>query len=68
METLIPVLGTLAGIIIPLSVFIWLYYEEKSKREAIIEISRNLDDRSKVKKSLNIFEERKAEPIDYRRL
>jgi hypothetical protein len=67
METLIPILGILAGIIIPVSVFIWQYYEEKGKREAIIEISRHLDDPSKADKLLNIFEERKAEPIDYRR-
>ena len=67
METLIPILGILAGILIPVSVFISQYYEEKGKREAIIEISRNLDDHSKAGKLLNIFEERKAEPIDYRR-
>ena len=67
MELLIPILGILAGIIIPISVFIWLYHEEKGKREAIIEISRNLDDHSKVEKLLSIFEERKSEPIDYRR-
>lgn len=60
-------LGILAGIIIPVSVFIWQCHEEKGKKEAIIEISRNLDDHSKVEKLLSIFEERKAEPIDYRR-
>ena len=36
---LVPVLGVLAGIIIPLSVFIWLYYEGKGKRETIRELS-----------------------------
>ena len=67
MEILIPIFGILSGIAIPISVFIWLYYENKGKREAIIEISKNLDDQSKVEELINIFEERKKEPIDYRR-
>tara|TARA_B100001173_G_scaffold53561_1_gene44279 strand:- start:249 stop:638 length:390 start_codon:yes stop_codon:yes gene_type:complete len=67
MEILIPILGILSGIAIPIAVFIWLYYENKGKREAIIEISKNLDDQSKVEELINIFEERKKEPIDYRR-
>ena len=64
---LVPVLGVLAGIIIPLSVFIWLYYEGKGKRETIWEIAKNMDDPSKLEDLLGIFEERKKEPIDYRR-
>ena len=64
---MIPILGISAGIIIPLAVFIWLYYEEKGKRAAVIEISKNLDDPSKVEKLLAIFDERKKQPIDYRR-
>jgi len=64
---LVPVLGVLAGIIIPLSVFIWLYYEGKGKRETIREIAKNMDDPSKLEDLLEIFEERKKEPIDYRR-
>ena len=67
MEILIPIFGILSGITIPIAVFIWLYYENKGKREAIIEISKNLDDQSKVEELINIFEERKKEPIDYRR-
>ena len=63
----IPILGISAGIIIPLAVFIWQYYEEKGKRAAVIEISKNLDDPSKVEKLLAIFDERKKQPIDYRR-
>ena len=62
---LIPILGVLTGIIVPIAVFIWLYYEGKGKREAVLEISKNLDDPKK--ELLNIFEERKKEPIDYRR-
>ena len=64
---LVPVLGVLAGIIIPLSVFIWLYYEGKGKRETIREIAKNMDDPSKLEDLLGIFEVRKKEPIDYRR-
>ena len=64
---LIPILGILAGIIIPISVFVWLYYDSKNKQKTILEISKNLDDPSKVEELLKIFEERKKEPIDFRR-
>ena len=67
MTTLIPILGILAGIIIPVSVFIWLYYEGKGKRETVLEIAKHMDDPSKVEELLGIFDERKKEPIDYRR-
>ena len=64
---IIPILGILAGIIIPISVFIWQYYDAKGKRETVLEISKHLDDPSKLEELLNIFDERKKEPIDYRR-
>tara|TARA_B100001245_G_scaffold86843_1_gene62644 strand:+ start:179 stop:568 length:390 start_codon:yes stop_codon:yes gene_type:complete len=67
MTTLIPILGILSGIIIPVSVFIWLYYEGKGKRETALEIAKHMDDPSKVEELLGIFDERKKEPIDYRR-
>ena len=67
MTDLIPILGILAGIIIPVSVFIWLYYEGKGKRETTLEIAKHLNDPSKVGELLSIFDERKKEPIDYRR-
>ena len=66
-SNIIPILGMLTGIIIPLSVFIWLYYENKGKRETVLEISKNLNDPVKLEELLKIFEERKKEPIDYRR-
>ena len=66
-EILIPIFGMLTGIIIPVSVFIWLYKDAKGKRETILEISKNLEDPSKVDELLKIFEERKKEPIDFRR-
>ena len=64
---IIPVIGGLAGIIVPVAVFIWLYHEEKGKREAIIEIAKHLDDPAKVEQLLGLFDERKKAPIDYRR-
>ena len=67
MTTLIPILGILTGIIIPVSVFIWLYYEGKGQRETALEIAKHMDDPSKVEELLGIFDERKKEPIDYRR-
>ena len=66
-NTIIPVLGILTGIIIPVAVFIWLYYEGKGKRETVLEISKHLDDPAKLEELLKIFEERKKEPLDYRR-
>ena len=67
MEVLIPILGILTGIIIPVSVFIWLYHEGKGKRETVLEIAKIIDDPSKVEELLGILDERKKEPIDYRR-
>lgn len=64
---IIPIFGMLTGIIIPVAAFIYVYYEGKGKRETVLEISKNLDDPSKVEELLKIFEERKKEPIDYRR-
>ena len=64
---IIPILGIIAGIIIPISVFIWQYYDQKRKREAIIEIVKHLNNPSKLEELLTIFDERKKEPIDYRR-
>ena len=64
---LIPIFGILTGMVVPVAVFIWLYYEGKGKRETILEISKQLDDPSKLQELLRIFDERKKEPIDYRR-
>ena len=57
----------LTGLVAPIAVFIWLYHEEKSKREAVIEIAKHLDDPAKVERLLGLFDERKKAPIDYRR-
>lgn len=64
---LIPIFGMLTGIIIPLSVFVWLYFDAKNKRATVLEISKNIDDKEKLNELLTIFDERKKEPIDYRR-
>ena len=64
---LIPILGIVIGAIIPIAAFIWLYFESKDKNKTILEISKNIDDPSKVEDLINLLDERKKEPIDYRR-
>ena len=64
---IVPVLGIMSGIIIPVSVFIWLYFESKDKNKTILEISKNIDDPSKMQDLISMLDERKKEPIDYRR-
>ena len=66
-ETIVPVLGIMTGIIIPVSVFIWLYFESKDKNKTILEISKNIDDPAKMQDLISMLDERKKEPIDYRR-
>ena len=66
-ETIVPVLGIMTGIIVPVSVFIWLYFESKDKIKTILEISKNIDDPSKMQDLISMLDERKKEPIDYRR-
>lgn len=65
--TIIPILGMLTGIIIPVAVFVWLYYDAKGKRDAVVEIAKHMNDSSKIEELLALFDERKKEPIDYRR-
>ena len=43
-EIIIPSLGMMTGIIIPLGIFVWLYLESKDKNKTILEISKNIDD------------------------
>ena len=64
---IVPVLGIMVGIIVPIAVFVWLYFESKDKNKTILEISRNIDDPSKVEDLINLLDERKKEPNDYRR-
>ena len=70
METigiLIPLAGISVGIIVPLAVFYWQYHEVKNKNETITEIAKSIDDPAKLEELMTILDERKKEPIDYRR-
>ena len=66
-EIVIPSLGILTGIIVPVAVFIWLYFESKDKNKTILEISKNIDDPSKLEDLVGLLDERKKQPLDYRR-
>ena len=66
-EIVIPALGMITGIILPLGVFVWLYLESKDKNKTILEITKNIDDPSKLQGLINLLDERKKDPIDYRR-
>ena len=66
-QIIIPVLGISVGIIVPISIFILLYFEAKDKNKTILEISKNIDDPAKIEDLLKMLDERKKEPIDYRR-
>ena len=67
LELIVPVLGIMTGIIVPVAVFVWLYFESKDKNRTILEISKNIDDPSKLEDLVGLLDERKKEPIDYRR-
>ena len=67
MGDLIPILGVLTGMVVPIAVFIWLYHDEKNKIQTVLEIAKNIGDSDKLEQLLHIFDERKKNPIDYRR-
>ena len=67
MGDLIPILGVLTGMVVPIAVFIWLYHDEKKKRQTVLEIAKHIGDSDKLEQLLHIFDERKKNPIDYRR-
>ena len=62
----IPLMGMVTGIIIPVAVFVWLHFEEKGKRDTMLEIAKHIDDPRQLEQLVSIFKEKK-EPIDYRR-
>ena len=62
----IPLMGMVTAIIIPVAVFVWLYFEEKGKRDTMLEIAKHIDDPRQLEQLVSIFKEKK-EPIDYRR-
>jgi hypothetical protein len=67
MADLIPILGMLCGIIIPLAAFYWQYLEGREKRELVIEIAKHNDDPIKIAELMALLEEPTQEPVDYRR-
>ena len=68
MNDVIALLGILSGMVIPLGVFVWLYFDAKNKRAAIIEVAKTIDDPSKVEELISILDdEKKKEPIELRR-
>ena len=68
MNDVIGLLGILSGMVIPLGVFVWLYFDAKNKRAAIIEIAKTIDDPSKVEELISkLDDEKKKEPIELRR-
>jgi len=68
MNDVIALVGILSGMVIPLGVFVWLYFDAKNKRAAIVEIAKTIDDPSKVEELIsNIEGEKKKEPIELRR-
>ena len=68
MNDIIALLGILSGMVIPLGVFVWLYFDAKNKRAAIIEVAKTIDDPSKVEELISsLDDEKKKEPIEYRR-
>ena len=57
--SIVPVLGILTGIIVPVSVFVFLYFESKDKNKTILEISKNINDPSKVEDLIGMLDDRK---------
>ena len=59
-EILIPLFGILAGISVPIATFVWLYFDAKGKRDAVVEISKNLEDKEKLEELLQILRNAKS--------
>ena len=63
-QLIIPILGILIALIIPVVALVSDYFAKKDKNAAIIEISKNIDDSVKLEGLLEILDERKKEPLD----
>ena len=61
MFELIPILGILVGAIIPIAAFIMVYFLDKREKEAILEITKNIEDPLKMDELMRIFDKRKNE-------
>ena len=73
MESIVDIVGLLiplAGILFPVAivfvVFVFITKIEKNKYDAIVEISKRIDDPSAIEEILNTLNDKKK-PIDYRR-
>jgi hypothetical protein len=70
MEGTIALLIPLAGILVPIGIIFVIFFftnkMEKHKYNAIIEVSKNIDDPSKIEEILDTLNDKKK-PIDYRR-
>jgi hypothetical protein len=70
MESLEGLLIPLAGILFPVAIvfviFVFITKIEKNKYDAIVEISKRIDDPSVIEEILNTLNDKKK-PIDYRR-
>ena len=69
MGEIVPVLVVLTGMIIPLSVFVWLYLSDKNKNETILEMAKQIDDPEEIKELIRTLNsgDKPQKPIDYRR-
>jgi hypothetical protein len=69
MGEIVPVLGVLTGMIIPLGIFVWLYLSDKNKNETILEMAKQIDDPEEIKELIRTLNsgDKPQKPIDYRR-
>ena len=69
MGEIVPVLGVLTGMIIPLGVFVWLYLSDKNKNETILEMAKQIDDPEEIKELIRTLNsgDKPKKPIDFRR-
>jgi hypothetical protein len=67
MSEMIPIVGMLTGIAIPLAAFFWQYLEGKERRATILEISKTIDDPDRLDELMSMLDEKKSEPTDIRR-
>jgi hypothetical protein len=64
---LIPIFGILLVPTIVFIVFYSNYQESENKNNALIEVSKNIDDPSQLEELIKSSEDRKEQPSDYRR-
>ena len=67
LSLLIPIFGILLPVLIVLVVFYFSSKETKYKYDALIEVSKNVNDSEEVKGLLNSFKERTKSNTDYRK-